>query len=234
MCDVEFTVENGRLWLLQTRVGKRGAVAAIRCAVQMVADPTIQLTEEEALDRATPDLRDKARAEVLAGAGTTRPEHVKVTTGLGVSPGRVAGRVVLSSIEAATSDGQVILVRPETSPEDIAGMAAAAGILTTTGGLVSHAAVVARGWHLPAVVGAKELTVLGRNVTTAAGLKICAGDVITIDGATGEVWLGDATHDARPLSAEDEAALIGAVLPELLVLESWESTRKTTEGDEKR
>lgn len=221
MCDVEFTVEQGRLWMLQTRAGKRGAVAAVRCAVQMVDDPAIGLTREEALLRAPKDLRDKARAEVLASAGHNRPEHVLLATGLGVSAGRVSGRVVLSSIDAAHSDGNVILVRPETSPEDVVGMAASAGILTTTGGLVSHAAVVARGWHLPAVVGAKDLRVLGKEILTPSGDRIRAGDLITIDGRTGEVWLGDATLDAAPLTPELERAAIDELLPELLILDAW-------------
>lgn len=189
VCDVEFTLEEGRLWLLQTRVGKRGAVAAVRVAVDLVDDPDIALTPAEALVRAPADVRERARSEVLARAsGGNAPE---VATGLGASPGRVTGRIVLSSDEAADAEGDVILVRAETSPEDVAGMAASVGILTTRGGLVSHAAVVARGWGIPAVVGAHDIFVEDGGLRTARGLRIEAGTVITLDGATGQVWLGE-------------------------------------------
>jgi pyruvate,orthophosphate dikinase len=143
--------------------------------------------------------------------------------GLGASPGRVSGRVVLSSDEAGDADDDVILVRPHTSPEDVAGMAASVGILTSTGGLVSHAAVVARGWHLPAVVGAKELRLTAETMSVG-DVVLRAGDVITIDGTTGEVWAGD--HCGTDTEHEDDDALF-ARLPELRLIEAWAAEAAT-------
>ena len=159
LCDVEFTVERGRLWILQTRVGQRGAVAAVRTAVEMVDDPGIALTREEAVARVSPELRCRARAEVLTGARHGHASSVPLEVGEGASPGRVTGAAVLDADAAAEREGPVILVRPETSPEDVHGMSVSVGILTSTGGLVSHAAVVARGWGIPAVVGAGSLVI---------------------------------------------------------------------------
>ena len=215
MCDVEFTIEDGRLWLLQTRAGKRGAQAAVRIAVDLAADPEIRLSPDEALLRVPPDLRERARREVLARV-TGGPAAGLLGTGLGVSPGRVSGRMVLSSEEAADAEDDVILVRPETSPQDVAGMAAAAGLLTTRGGLVSHAAVVARGWGLPAVVGADELTLASGGLRTRSGTVVSAGEVITIDGATGQVWRGAAAGDGV-----DAARVIAETFPQLATLEAW-------------
>ncbi|RZT88458.1 pyruvate,orthophosphate dikinase [Pseudonocardia sediminis] len=227
LCDVEFTVERGRLWILQTRVGKRGAVAAVRAAVAMVADPAIALGHDEAVARVPADVRDRARAEVLAaGRDAAGPAGV-VATGLGASPGRATGAVVLSADAAADSDGDVVLVRPETSPEDVHGMSVAAGILTSTGGLVSHAAVVARGWGLPAVVGAASLTVGPDDVRDAGGTRLFGpGDVITIDGTTGAVWLGAGTPGGDPGdgpggTAETDDDVLARLLPELAVLQGW-------------
>jgi pyruvate,orthophosphate dikinase len=191
ICDVEFTVERGRLWILQTRVGKRGAVAAVRAAVEMVDDADIALTPEEAVARVPADMVDKARAEVLAAARHASASSVPVGVGQGASPGRVTGAVVLDADAAADADGPVILVRPETSPEDVHGMSVSVGILTSTGGLVSHAAVVARGWGIPAVVGAGSLVIGPDAVYRSDGTRLFgAGDEITIDGTSGEVWLG--------------------------------------------
>jgi pyruvate,orthophosphate dikinase len=212
ICDVEFTVERGRLWILQTRVGKRGAVAAVRAAVEMTDDPDIALTPEEAVVRVPADLRSKARGEVVAAARQASASSAPVAVGLGASPGRVTGAVVLDADGAALADGPVILVRPETSPEDVHGMSVSVGILTSTGGLVSHAAVVARGWGIPAVVG-------------AGPLPFAAGDEITIDGTTGEVWRGrpaetvvvSETVDV-PVSEDD---ILSRDLPHLARLEQW-------------
>lgn len=215
MCDVEFTVERGTLWILQTRVGTRGAVAAVRLAARMMDDPHIALTREEALARVPRDVRERARAEVLAAARQGGAAAAPVATGLGASPGRVSGTVVLSADAAADSTGDVVLVRPETSPEDVHGMSVAVGILTSTGGLVSHAAVVARGWGIPAVVGAGALVVGAEDVRDAGGeVLFRAGDVVTVDGSTGEVWLG-ATAEADAGSDED---VLAAALPELAAL----------------
>ncbi|GAB25492.1 putative pyruvate, phosphate dikinase [Gordonia polyisoprenivorans NBRC 16320 = JCM 10675] len=220
MCDVEFTVEEGKLWLLQTRAGKRSACAAVRIAVDMSNDPEIALTPAEAVNRVPPELRDRARDEALAHVSDGSSGPAVVTRGLGASPGRATGRVVLTSEAAADAEDDVILVRPETSPEDVAGMAASVGLLTTTGGLVSHAAVVARGWGIPAVVGAHELRCGAAGVTTSSGQQIAEGDTITIDGTTGCVWLGAV---APPSSALVRKA-IETELPELLVLDSWAGT----------
>lgn len=217
MCDVEFTIEDGRLWLLQTRVGKRGATAAVRIAAELVDDPAVRLEPEVAIERVPAELRDKARQEVVAHARRLTPRDDLLTVGLGASPGRASGRMVLSSEDAADADDDVILVRPTTSPEDVAGMAASVGILTTTGGLVSHAAVVARGWHLPAVVGAKEIAIDGAHVRVGSR-TLHAGAVITIDGSTGEVWEGAHADDEGGADAEE---LVRAHLPELERLDSW-------------
>ncbi|MDA3644185.1 pyruvate, phosphate dikinase [Saccharopolyspora indica] len=220
LCDVEFTVEAGRLWVLQTRVGKRGAVAAVRTAVALTEDPEIALTPAEAVARVPQEIRDKARAEVLGSADHRDTEVAALTTGLGASPGRVCGSAVLDVDEALAADRPVILVRPETSPEDVAGMSVAAGILTGRGGLVSHAAVVARGWGIPAVVGAEALRFDGASVWVGAdGPVIHAGDEITIDGTTGAVWSGRIEGNAD--APRDDAALLADELPELGVLEQW-------------
>jgi pyruvate,orthophosphate dikinase len=214
VCDVEFTIEAGRLWLLQTQIGKRSAAAAVRIAVDLVNDPDVRLDPAEAVMRVPAPLRERARREAADQAGALAAGADLFSTGLGASPGRVSGRVVLSSEEAADADGDVILVRAETSPEDVAGMAASAGVLTTTGGLVSHAAVVARGWGIPAVVGAHELALADREVRSASGMVIRAGEVITIDGSTGQVWRGT-------VPPGDAAASAPAALPQLEVLEAW-------------
>lgn len=223
LCDVEFTVESGRLWVLQTRVGKRGAVAAVRAAVEMVDDPAIGLTRAEALARVPPGVRERARAEVLAAGRGGAVAAAALTTGLGASPGRVSGAVVLSADAAADADGDVVLVRPETSPEDVHGMSVAVGILTSTGGLVSHAAVVARGWGIPAVVGAQALHVGPDEVRDARGRRLFGpGDVITVDGATGEVWLGDVTDGDTGGGTDEE--IVARLLPALAVLDGWAAT----------
>jgi pyruvate,orthophosphate dikinase len=217
VCDVEFTIEDGRLWLLQTRIGKRSAGAAVRIAVDLVDDPDIRLDPAEALIRVPVPLRERARREAQDQAGSADAGAELFVIGLGASPGRASGRVVLSSEEAADADGDVILVRAETSPEDVAGMAVSAGVLTTTGGLVSHAAVVARGWGIPAVVGAHELTLADGQVRSASGLTVRAGEAITIDGTTGQVWRGT-------VSPGDAALATESALPQLDVLEAWAQT----------
>lgn len=217
MCDVEFTVEEGKLWLLQTRVGKRSACAAVRIAVAMATDPGIGLTPAEAVARVSSEVRDRARDEAVAHVADEHSGPKVVTKGLGASPGRATGRVVLTSEAAADADDEVILVRPETSPEDVAGMAASVGLLTTTGGLVSHAAVVARGWGIPAVVGAHDLRCSTTGVVTPEGRTITEGDIITIDGTSGCVWLGA----VDPPSSALVRKAVETELPELLVLQSW-------------
>ncbi|NNN14705.1 MAG: pyruvate, phosphate dikinase [Acidimicrobiaceae bacterium] len=187
MCDTEFTIEQGKLWMLQTRVGKRTGVAAFKMAVDMTKEPVISLSKEEALLRITSDHID----QVLHPQFATKNLEV-LAKGLGASPGAAVGKVYFSADEAveATKRGEkVILVRKETSPEDVHGMLVAEGILTTRGGLVSHAAVVARGWGKPAVVGADSIKIVDRTFV-ASGVTVIEGDEISIEGSTGEVVLG--------------------------------------------
>jgi pyruvate,orthophosphate dikinase len=218
---VEFTVERGRLYLLQTRVGKRSAVAAVRCAVQMAGEPEIALTRAEALERVPGSVRAGARRNCLAEAGVGVSADEPLTVALGASPGRVSGRAVFSAEAAAEDEGDdpIILVRPDTSPEDVAGMAASVGVLTGTGGLVSHAAVVARGWGIPAVVGASALRIDEGGAELADGTRIEPGAVLTIDGSTGEVWRGEVAGSSAP--PEQEEAVLARMLPELGVLADW-------------
>ncbi|GAC84619.1 putative pyruvate, phosphate dikinase [Gordonia paraffinivorans NBRC 108238] len=215
MCDVEFTIEEGRLWLLQTRPGKRGAAAAVRIAAALAQDPEISLTPAEIAERVPEGLRERARAEALAHVADETGMPPVVTKALGASPGRAVGRAVLTTDAAAEAEDDVILVRPETSPEDVAGMAASVGLLTTNGGLVSHAAVVARGWGIPAVVGAHDLRFDSHGLISTDGTRIRAGDLITIDGSTGCVWLGAVT----PPPADVVNRAVEHDLPELLLIE---------------
>jgi pyruvate,orthophosphate dikinase len=187
LCDIEFTIEDGRLWMLQVRVGKRSPQAALRMAVDMAEDETFPVSRSEAVERVTPLL---AHPPTIA---TSRSSFVlPIATGLPASPGIASGPIVTSPEAAQRSAEQgraAVLVRAETSPDDVHGMASAAGILTSRGGLASHAAVVARGWGIPAVVGASAVDV--RDGEVAIGERVLKdGDVITIDGASGEVFEG--------------------------------------------
>jgi len=188
MCDIEFTIEQGRLFLLQTRVGKRTAVAALRMAVEMHEEGLID--QREAVLRVQPAQLD----QLLHPQFDPAANYTAITKGLNASPGAAVGKVYFTADEAEArreAGERVILVRPETSPDDLHGMIAAEGILTSRGGLVSHAAVVARGMGTPAVCGASELhiDVDGRRVEVN-GAVICEGDVISINGNTGEVVIG--------------------------------------------
>jgi len=187
MCDTEFTVEQGKLWMLQTRVGKRTGRAALRLAVAMVDDPAIRLTHGEAVARVSADHLDQVLHPQFEHV-----DHQVLTTGLAASPGAAVGRVYFDAdeaVEAAHAGEEVILVRQETSPEDVHGMEVSQGILTSRGGLVSHAAVVARGWGKPAVCGA-EAIVVGADQFSVGDTVVRKGDVISIDGSSGEVVLG--------------------------------------------
>ena len=188
MQDLEFTIERGKLWMLQTRSGKRTAKAALKMAVEMAAEGLI--TEEEAVLRIDPAALD----QLLHPTIDPRAERVVIGQGLPASPGAATGEIVFSSEDAeqAKSEGKnVILVRVETSPEDIHGMHAAEGILTTRGGMTSHAAVVARGMGKPCVSGAGSLRVDYRSgIMLAAGQTFKKGDVITVDGSNGQVLKG--------------------------------------------
>ncbi|HEV3212491.1 MAG TPA: pyruvate, phosphate dikinase [Acidimicrobiales bacterium] len=187
MCDTEFTIEQGRLWMLQTRVGKRTGHAALRMAVEMTRAGDLRISRRDAVARITEDHLDQVLHPQFAA---TRPPAI--ATGLGASPGAAVGRCYFSAddaLEASVRGEAVLLVRPETSPDDVRGMLAATGILTSRGGLVSHAAVVARGWGKPAVVGAEAVVVTGRHATIA-GHEVDEGDWLSIDGATGAIMLG--------------------------------------------
>jgi pyruvate,orthophosphate dikinase len=197
LCDIEFTIESGRLWLLQVRVGKRSPQAALRIAVDMAEDPYFPLTREEAVRRVAPLLE---RPPVVA---VPRPTTVPLLTiGLPASPGVATGELVTDAAAAAAAGAAgraVILVRAETSPDDVHGMARAAGIVTALGGIASHAAVVARGWGIPAVVGAREIEVR-RDGIGVNGQTLPTGEVLTIDGGTGQVFRGavEAATEAVP------------------------------------
>ncbi len=189
MQDIEFTVQQGKLYMLQTRTGKRTAGAAIKIAVDMVEEGLI--TKEEALLRIDADMLDQLLHPTLDPAA----ERDVIGHGLSASPGAASGRVVFSTEEAekrAEKGEKVILVRVETSPDDIHGMYVAQGILTTRGGMTSHAAVVARGMGRPCVAGAGSLRIDYAGKRMYAGrLEIEEGDLITIDGSTGEVMRGE-------------------------------------------
>ena len=189
MQDIEFTVQKGKLWMLQTRSGKRTAKAALRIAVDMVREGV--LSEEEAVMRVDPAALDQLLHPTL---NPDAPRDV-LTKGLPASPGAASGVVVFDADEAerqAKDGADVILVRVETSPEDIHGMHAARGILTSRGGMTSHAAVVARGMGRPCVSGAGSLAIdIKEGVMRCAGRQVRAGDIITVDGSTGEVMIGE-------------------------------------------
>ncbi|MGE0565272.1 MAG: pyruvate, phosphate dikinase [Pseudolabrys sp.] len=206
MQDLEFTVEQGKLWMLQTRSGKRTAKAALRIAVELANEKLI--TKNEAVLRVDPASLD----QLLHPTIDPKAERKIVATGLPASPGAASGEIVFTADEAAQlkSDGRkVILVRVETSPEDIHGMHAAEGILTTRGGMTSHAAVVARGMGKPCVSGAGSLRVDTHGKTmTVAGQQFKAGDWITVDGSTGQVLAGKVDMIEPQLSGEF-ATLIG-------------------------
>jgi pyruvate,orthophosphate dikinase len=187
VCDIEFTIEAGLLWILQTRIGKRSAQAALRIAVEMAEDPDFPLSRRQAVLRVAGHLVTPPTTS-MKRTGEATP----VATGLGASPGLAVGEIAVTSdaaVEAAEAGASVILVRRETSPDDVHGMAASVGILTASGGLASHAAVVARGWGIPAVVGTEAVEIGSMRVTIGEH-DLTPGDTLTIDGTTGEVFLG--------------------------------------------
>src|SRR5471030_981368 len=200
MQDLEFTVEQGKLWMLQTRNGKRTGKAALRIAVELANEGLI--SKNEAILRIDPLTLD----QLLHPTIDPRAHRRVVATGLPASPGAASGEIVFSSDEAAQlkADGKkVILVRVETSPEDIHGMHAAEGILTTRGGMTSHAAVVARGMGKPCVSGAGAVRVdNAKRTMTAGGQSFKQGDLITVDGSTGQVLAGKVDMIEPQLSGE--------------------------------
>jgi pyruvate,orthophosphate dikinase len=191
LCDIEFTIERGKLWMLQTRVGKRTAAAAFRIATQLVSQGMIDL--DEALTRVTGD----ELARLMFPRFDTSGEKITViTSAVSASPGAAVGKAVFDSATAvawAERGENVILVRRETNPDDLHGMIAARGVLTSRGGKTSHAAVVARGMGKTCVCGAEEIDVdaLHKRFTAAGGVAVAEGDLISIDGSSGKVYLGE-------------------------------------------
>ena len=200
MQEVEFTIEEGRLWMLQTRPAKRSAAAAIRIAVEMALEGLIR--QDEALMRIEPGMLDQMLHRTVDPAA---PREI-FATGLPASPGAAAGEIVFTPEEAqaARADGRrVVLVRTDTSPEDVHGMHGAEAILTSRGGLTSHAAMVARGMGKPCISGAAGIRIDAiRQTVSAGGRTLRHGDWITVDGSTGEILIGVATFRQPELSPE--------------------------------
>lgn len=206
MQDMEFTIQQGKLFLLQTRSGKRAGAAAVRCALDMTAEKLI--TKEEAVMRVSPEHVDQLLHPMIDAKALKAAKPL--TKGLNASPGAAAGRIVFtaSDAEAWHKKGEkVLLVRENTSPEDISGMAVSQGILTSTGGMTSHAAVVARGMGTPCVAGAKGVAVLGKKVTIGER-TFKEGDWITLDGSTGLVY-GEKLPLAQPGRNPDLETFLG-------------------------
>jgi pyruvate,orthophosphate dikinase len=207
LCDIEFTIESGKLWMLQTRVGKRTAAAAFRIATQLVDQELID--EDEAVRRVT---GDQLAQLMFPRFGEIGDDVEKLTEGMGASPGAAVGKAVFTSrraVELADDGEDVILLRRETSPDDLDGMIAARGILTSRGGKTSHAAVVARGMGKTCVCGAEELEidVKGRQATGPGDVTIKEGDVISIDGTSGAVFLGEVAVVDSPVVRYFEGTL---------------------------
>ncbi|MHA6759815.1 pyruvate, phosphate dikinase [Streptacidiphilus sp. PAMC 29251] len=220
LCDIEFTIQRGKLWMLQTRIGKRTAAAAFRIAVQLVDQGLIDL--DEALHR----VNGAQLAQLMFPRFDEDTKAPRVAWGIAASPGAAVGKAVFDSYTAvkwSRSGEQVILVRRETNPDDLDGMIAAEGILTSRGGKTSHAAVVARGMGKTCVCGAEELEVdtKKRRFTTADGKVVEEGDLISIDGSSGKVYLGEVPVVPSPVveyfegtlhaGADEEGGLVQAV-----------------------
>ncbi|HEX7355624.1 MAG TPA: pyruvate, phosphate dikinase [Mycobacteriales bacterium] len=206
LCDIEFTVERGKLWMLQTRVGKRTAGAAFRIATQLVDQGLIDL--DEAVVRVT----GAQLAQLMFPRFGDTKDATRLAKGMNASPGAAVGKAVFDSHRAdemAQAGEDVILVRRETNPDDLVGMIAARGILTSRGGKTSHAAVVARGMGKTCVCGAEELEVdlAKRQFTAPGGEVVREGDVVSIDGTTGEVYLGEVAVVASPVVEYFEGSL---------------------------
>jgi pyruvate, orthophosphate dikinase len=213
MCDIEFTIEQGRLFMLQTRVGKRTAAAALRMAVEMVDEGLIDKTE--AVLRVQPAQLD----QLLHPQFDPKAKFLVLAKGLNASPGAAVGRVYFTADEALArqeAGERVILVRPETSPDDLHGMIAAEGILTSRGGLVSHAAVVARGMGKPAICGAEAVKIdLAARTFAVGDTTVCEGEVISINGTSGEIVVGEV-----PVITPEPSGPFGIIL-------GWADTLRT-------
>ncbi|MER7245121.1 pyruvate, phosphate dikinase [Kribbella sp. NPDC000426] len=205
LCDIEFTVERGKLWMLQTRVGKRTAAAAFRIATSLVDEGVIDT--DEALKR----VKGAQLAQLMFPRFDADAKTDLITKAIGASPGAASGKVVFTSaaaVEAADRGEKVILVRRETNPDDLHGMIAAQGILTSRGGKTSHAAVVARGMGKTCVCGAEDLDVnVAQGTIKVNGTVMEAGELISIDGTTGEVFRGEVPVVPSPVVQYFEGAL---------------------------
>jgi pyruvate,orthophosphate dikinase len=206
LCDIEFTIERGKLWMLQTRVGKRTAAAAFRIATQLVDQGLIDM--DEALTRVS----GSQLAQLMFPRFEAGSDVRRITKAVSASPGAAVGKAVFDSATAvaqAAAGEQVILVRRETNPDDLHGMIAAQGILTSRGGKTSHAAVVARGMGKTCVCGADELEVdvKARKFTSASGITVSEGDVISLDGTSGQVYLGEVAVVPSPVVEYFEGSL---------------------------
>ena len=213
LCEIEFTIESGTLWLLQVRIGKRSPRAALRIAAELARDPDFPLDRREAVERVRALLFEPPETTAIRtrdGSAVETPAPAPIARGLGASPGIAIGEVATTverALARAAAGKRVILVRPETSPEDVEGMAIAAGLLTSRGGLASHAAVVARGWGIPAVVGLASLAI-DESGFELAGRRIATGDLLSIDGTSGDVYAGALEVERR-------------VVPEAAPLLAW-------------
>ena len=198
MCDIEFTVERGKLWMLQTRVGKRTAAAAFRIATQLLGEKLI--TRDEALGRVTGD----QLTQLMFPQFDAKAEKELIARGMAASPGAAVGKIAFNNaqaIEAANEGVKTVLVRRETNPDDLPGMVAAEGVLTARGGKTSHAAVVARGMGKTCVCGAESLVIdEAAGTVTIGDLVLTADDTIAIDGQTGEIFRGEVPVTDSPVT----------------------------------
>ena len=198
MCDIEFTVERGKLWMLQTRVGKRTAAAAFRIATQLLGEKLI--TRDEALGRVTGD----QLTQLMFPQFDAKAEKELIARGMAASPGAAVGKIAFNNaqaVEAASEGVKTVLVRRETNPDDLPGMVAAEGVLTARGGKTSHAAVVARGMGKTCVCGAESLVIdAAAGTVTIGDLVLTADDTIAIDGQTGEIFRGEVPVTDSPVT----------------------------------
>ena len=198
MCDIEFTVERGKLWMLQTRVGKRTAAAAFRIATQLLGEKLI--TRDEALGRVTGD----QLTQLMFPQFDAKAEKELIARGMAASPGAAVGKIAFNNaqaVEAAEKGIKTVLVRRETNPDDLPGMVAAEGVLTARGGKTSHAAVVARGMGKTCVCGAESLVIdEAAGTVTIGDLVLTADDTIAIDGQTGEIFRGEVPVTDSPVT----------------------------------
>jgi len=209
LCDIEFTIERGKLWMLQTRVGKRTAAAAFRIATALVDEHLI--TEDEALERVT----GQQLAQLMFPQFDVSAPRTLLSRGMAASPGAAVGRAVFDSATAVAWEARgesVVLVRRETTPDDLEGMIAAVAIVTSRGGKTSHAAVVARGMGTTCVCGAEELDVdVSAKIARVGEISVVEGDLLSVDGSTGEIFLGDVPVVPSPVVTYLEHGLESAL-----------------------